>query len=365
MTSGVALVHERFTELGGSEKVVEAMAHVWPDATLYAPLIDTKSSFGAVDKLSSSSTWLQKLYRGDGRYAHLLPLLPSAMRSIDLSGYDMAVLSHHAFANRVRIPPDTKSLSYVHTPARWLWDEKLRRADTNSSLSRAGLGAFAATQRHADRVAAQQPDILIANSSEVANRIQRWWGRDAVVIHPPVDVASFTHDPTVEREPFFLLAGRLVPYKRPELAVAAARKAGVRLVVAGAGRSREICEQVAGPDVEFLGAVSDSELRDLYRRCRALVFPGVEDFGMVPVEAQACGAPVIGVAAGGLCDTVIDGETGFLVPDSAPDRLVCELAKAMGSAELDQLSSQRISQWAQKFSVGRFSDELRLVAATL
>ncbi len=366
MIPRIGIVHERFTEPGGSEKVVEALGDLWPDARLHAPVIDQTVSFGAVDKLTHSSTWLQNLYRNDGRYAHLLPLLPAAMQSIDLSPYDLVVLSHHAFANRVRIPEEVRTLSYVHTPARWFWDARLRAADAPGGIARVGLGVFAASQRRADRAAAARIDMLVANSSEVANRIRTWWGLDATVVHPPVNVDLFTPDPTVEREPFFLLAGRLVPYKRPEVAIAAAAEAGVRLVVAGTGRSEKACRAVAGKDIEFLGEVSDSELRDLFRRCSALVFPGIEDFGIVPVEAQACGAPVIGVRAGGLCDTVVSGRTGILVPESPdPSQVVASLAKAMRSGEVDSIDSDVCVRNASRFSQSRFAEEISSLASDL
>ena len=256
---------------------------------------------------------LQKLYRGGDRYAHLLPLLPLAMRRIDLTGYDLVITSHHAFANRVRAEPGVPVVAYVHTPARWMWEPDTRRHEIGGAVGRAGLGAFAATQRRADRHAASRLTAAVANSHSVADRIRRWWGRDATVVAPPVDTDFFTPPAAgTARGDYFLVAGRLVPYKRPELAVAAATRAGVKLVVAGDGRARRAVEAAAGPTVEILGRVDNEQMRDLYRSCRALLFPGEEDFGIMPVEAQACGAPVIARAVGGALDTVVPGTTGVL-----------------------------------------------------
>jgi glycosyltransferase involved in cell wall biosynthesis len=330
-------VHERFTELGGSEKVVEALARLWPQSTLVAPIIDPMILTPDLERLESSSSWLQRLYRGDGRYSHLLPLLPAAMATIEVSeGTDLAILSHHAFSQRIRIAPGIPTLSYVHSPARWMWDPVLRSAETTGVVPKAALSAFAATQRRPDRVAAQKPDVLVANSSEVANRIARWWGRSSVVIPPPVVLDA---DPDLTkatmREDFFLLAGRLVPYKRADIAIEAATRAGVHMIVAGDGRFRSRCEEVAGPTIRFLGSVTDDELHDLYRRCKALVFPGIEDFGIVPVEAMAHGAPVIGVNRGGLLDTVVHGTTGVLVDDSeVREDLVARFAQTLTAPDL-------------------------------
>ncbi|MEY2570330.1 MAG: hypothetical protein QOE63_680, partial [Acidimicrobiaceae bacterium] len=183
----------------------------------------------------------------------------------------------------------------------------------------------------------------------VAARVQRWWGRDSTVIHPPVDIEWYRPDPSVEREDFFLLAGRLVAYKRPEVAVAAAAAAGVRLIVAGDGRLREQVESAAGPNVELLGRVDDETLRDLFRRCRALLFPGEEDFGIVPVEAHACGTPVIALGVGGALDSVVPGETGVHYLGGVP-----ELAEAMRAFEPDQFDSAVIRRHAEAFSPAAF-----------
>jgi glycosyltransferase involved in cell wall biosynthesis len=184
--------------------------------------------------------------------------------------------------------------------------------------------------------------------------VQRWWGRSAEVVHPPVDVDFFSPDPTVPREDFFLLAGRLVPYKRPEVAAAAAARAGVRLVVAGDGRARAAVEAMAPPGTEFLGPVDADTLRDLYRRCRALLFPGEEDFGIVPVEAQACGAPVIARRVGGVLDSVVDGVTGCLYDgDDVP-----ALAAALNAFDSGRFETATIRANADRFAPDRFRDDL-------
>jgi glycosyltransferase involved in cell wall biosynthesis len=286
----------------------------------------------------------------------LLPLLPWAARHHDLSGYDLVITSHHQFANRVRADAAATVVSYVHSPARWMWDPEMRAEESGGLLGRAALATFARTQHRADRRAAQRPQKLLANSHEVAKRIARWWGRSADVIAPPVDVEFYRHDANVARDDFFLLAGRLVPYKRPEIAVAAAARAGVRLVVAGDGRARDACEAVAGPRTEFIGTVDNATMRDLYRSCRALLYPGREDFGIVPVEAQSCGAPVISVAAGGALDTVIDGRSGVLY--GAGPGEINRLASTLRSFEPARFDAAVIAAGAQKFSPDRFRREI-------
>jgi glycosyltransferase involved in cell wall biosynthesis len=342
----VAIVHERFTELGGSERVVEQLHRLWPDAIIHAAIIHRASLPPGLAGAELRPSALQRLFRGrEGRYAHLLPLLPLAMAKLDLGDVDLVVTSHHAFANRVHPPAGVPVVSYTHTPARWLWDPAMRAGELGGKLGSAALGLFAATQRPYDRRAAQR-------MTEAA-RVRTWWGRDAAVVHPPVDVAWYRPDPAVPREDFFLFAGRLVPYKRPEVAVAAARRAGVRLVVAGAGRSAPAIQRIAGPGTEFVGKVSDEVLRDLYRRCRALVFPGEEDFGIVPVEAQACGAPVLALRAGGALDSVVDGVTGTLYRASRQAHVEV-LATELRRFDPDRFDPAKIRHHAGGFSQEAF-----------
>lgn len=359
----VVVVHERFTEVGGSERVVEQLVRTFPGASVFVPVADRAHLAEGLEDVSVRTSRLQRLYRGGGHYAHLLPLLPWAMARADLSSADVVVTSHHAFAQRVRPPAGTPVVSYVHTPARWIWEPGTRDGEPGGWVGGKGLAAFAATQRRADGRAAQRPVHLVANSSTVADRIARWWGRESTVVHPPVRTDVFTPDPAAAREDFFLLAGRLVPYKRPEVAVEAARRAGVRLVVVGDGRSRAACDAVAGPGVEFLGRVDDAHMRDLMRRARALVFPGEEDFGIVPVEAMGCGTPVVALGVGGALDTVVDGQTGVLVHPAGPTRAdhVAAFAEALRDFTDSAYDHDKIRTHAESFAEPVFRERMRQI----
>jgi glycosyltransferase involved in cell wall biosynthesis len=352
----IAIVHERFTELGGSERVVEQLHELWPDAPIYAAVVDRSTLPSGLRDADIRPSRLQALYRGGTGYAHLLPLLPAAFAALDLGDAELVVTSHHAFANRVRPRSGVPVISYTYTPARWLWEPSTRRGEPGGPAGRLALGMFAATQRRADRRAAGRARGIIADSTAVATRIRDWWNRDALVVAPPVNTDWYAPEPTILREDFFLLAGRLVPYKAPLVAVEAARAAGVRLVVAGDGRQRGVIERAAVPGVEILGAVDDETLRDLYRRCRALVFPGVEDFGIVPVEAQACGAPVIARGVGGVLDTVVPDRSGILFdPDRDP---VQALADELRRFDPDLFDAATIRAHAERFAPDRFRESM-------
>lgn len=354
----VAIVHERFSALAGSERVVEQLHALWPDAEVHAPIIDPVAVPAGMAQADLRPGALQRLYRGGQNYAYLLPLLPVAMARTDLSGAELVVTSHHAFANRVRPPRDVPVVSYTHTPARWIWDPSFLRNEVGGTAGRIALTAFARTQRRPDAAAAQRTRSILVNSNHVATRVRQWWNRPARVVPPPVDVDHYCPDPAVEREPFFLMAGRLVPYKRPEVAVTAAAQAGARLVVTGEGRMRKTLEGLAGPTVEFLGKVDDATLLDLYRRCTALVFPGEEDFGMVPVEAQACGTPVIARGIGGVLDTVEHNTTGHLYVPDRPGSEVEALAGVMASFDPSGFDATVIRSHAERFSAAVFRERI-------
>jgi len=363
----VVVVHERFSEVGGSERVVEQMGRLWPDGRVFAPIVTDRVVQESSIDVPVSSSWLQRLYTAfgsDESYAHVLPFLPLAMATADLDDADVVVTSHHAFANRVRPRSGVPIVSYTHTPARWLWDQSKSNLEAGR-VGAAGLAAFAATQRAADKAAAQRVTSIIANSHAVADRVRDWWERDAVVIPPPVSVDLFTPDPGVAREDFFLVAGRLVPYKRPDLAVAAATRSGHRLIVAGDGRAEQACRDIAGPNVEFVGRVSDEELLSLYRRCRALVMPGEEDFGIIPVEAQACGTPIIALGLGGALDSVVHNVTGLHVevPSSAnpAETEIDAFVDAFETFDDNAFDHAAIRTHAESFSPENFRARLKTV----
>jgi glycosyltransferase involved in cell wall biosynthesis len=350
-TKRVAIVHERFTEIAGSEQVVEQLAMQWPDAQVHVPLA---SASGVPAGLSAPpvTTWLDAGYRllGQRSYAPLTPVIPRAFRGMRLGPVDVVVASHHAFATQVAFATEAPVIAYVHSPARWAWDPSLRAQEGGGAAGAAVLSGLSRVARHGELAAVGRLRQVIANSSAVADRITRWWGRHAIVVHPPVDTVGFTPDSSVEREDFFLLAGRLVPYKRPDLAIRAAKLAGKRLVVAGDGRAMSACRELAGPDTTFLGRVSHQELLDLYRRARALLMPGIEDFGIVPVEAMATGAPVIALGAGGAVDTVVPGRSGVLVAAGNDDEVVGGFAAAMQSFRPGDYHDGEIRAWAERFS---------------
>ena len=357
-----ALVHERFTEVAGSEHVVEQLSAQWPDARVHVP-IARPSGIPSSLRAVTQTTWLDHLYRAAGQRSHapLMPLMSRAFRSMDLDGSAVVVISHHSFAMQAVFATSSPTIVYVHSPARWAWDAELREGEGGGRVGGQVLAILAASARRAELAAAPRVDRIVANSSAVAGRVRRWWHRDSVVVHPPVDTEAFTPEVGLPREDFFLLAGRLVPYKRPDLAIRAANAARARLVVIGDGRSLAHCRSIAGPTVSFLGRVPHQQLVDAYRRARAVLMPGVEDFGIVPVEAMACGTPVIALGDGGALDSVQADVTGLLVPPCAEDDLVDRFADAMAHFDTRAYDVPLIRSHAETFSRARFRQEMQRV----
>ena len=336
----VALVHEWFSATGGSEAVFLALADLVPHARRFVLWADT-------DAPDLRQSWLARTPLRRSK-ALALPVMPLVWRTLSREPFDVVISSSHAFAHTVRLgrPGQTRHLSYVHSPARYLWspDHDARGGSRLLDPARRVL-------RRADQRLSRHVDAYAANSREVRDRIRRFWGRDAEVIHPPVDVDFFTPSGAA-RGGYLLAAGRWVPYKRFDLAIEAAALAGLPLVVAGSGpqegRLRRLAARVRVP-VTFEVRPDRERLRELYRGAAALLFPGHEDFGIVPVEAQACGTPVIGLRRGGATETVVDGETGVLVDGPDPAGFAAAVARC---ADLD---SGAIRRHATGFSADRFA----------
>ncbi|MDG4825207.1 glycosyltransferase [Asanoa sp. WMMD1127] len=347
----VAVVHEWFSAHGGSEDVFLAIAGLVPHATRYVLWAEPDAP---IDGLALRQSWLARTPLRRSK-ALALPLMPLAWRTLGRPAPDVVISSSHAFAHTVKLgePDATRHLSYVHSPARYLWSPAFdgRGANPVLALPRRVLQGV-------DRRASRHVHAYAANSAEVRARIQRYWRRDATVVHPPVDTDFFAaaapEGPAGDRD-YLLGVGRWIPYKNFALIIEIAARAGLPLVIAGGGPEEVALRrsaQAAPTPVHFEHRPTRERLRALYQGARALLFPAHEDFGIVPVEAQAAGTPVVGLRRGGLCETVVDGETGFLVDSLDPAAYRAALAR------LPELDTDRIRRHAAGFATTRFQERM-------
>ena len=367
MSGRLAIVHERFTGYHGSEKVVAQLVEQWPGASLFSPLV-FPDQIPAAMRTAPRSGRFGQAYAWTRIPTHglALPVLPAAFRHLPIGDVDAVLVSHHSFATQVVHATAAPVAAYVHSPARWAWEPDMRAGEWGGRLGSLALDLLARRTRQQERSAAEKLRLVVANSHAVADRIRRFWGRDVdAVVPPPVDVDFYTPDPSLPREPFILLAGRLAPYKRPERAVRAASIRGIPLVVAGEGRAMPQCRAAAGSSVRFVGRVDDVGMRDLMRRCRAVVMPGIEDFGIIPVESMACGTPVIALDAGGALDSVVDGVTGHLVPLQDEDAMMHGFAEAMQAALGATPDIGVLRDHAERFSAPAFRERMSAVMQPL
>ena len=356
----VAIAHEWLTIPGGSEKVVCAMLELLPTAEVFTSVCDPErwSDLRAAHPVHAS--FLDRIPGARERYAYMLPLMDPAFRSFDLSGFDLVISSNHASAKSVRAPAGVPHVCYCHTPMRYAWDAGFLEHEPIPPLVRPLLTPATEWLRRVDRRRSAGPDVYVANSSFVQARIERVYGRASQVIHPPVEIAPLLE---IDRAPedAYLVLGRVVPYKRVDLAVQACRRLGRRLIVAGTGRDLARVRALASDDVEFLGHVPDGALPGLLSRARALLFPGLEDFGIVPVEAQAAGVPVIAYGEGGVRDSVLDGRTGVLYPEPTVEGLV-DAIRRFESLSFDTPALRRN---AERFAPERFRHDFATLLSRL
>jgi glycosyltransferase involved in cell wall biosynthesis len=356
----VAISHEWLTIPGGSEKVVLQFLELFPDAEIYTTVYDPEPWPSAISNARVHTSYLNRLPAAQRIYPRLLPLMNSAFESFDLSGYDLVLSSNHACAKNVITAPGTLHVCYCHTPMRYAWDPGFFAGERLGRAERALLPLLLGRLRRQDAIASARPDVYIANSRHVAARIRKYYRRDSTVIHPPVDVDRFLGTPRRDGG-YYLFLGRLVPYKRADLAVAACARLDRPLKVVGSGRGGESLAELAGPRTELLGFVGDDELAAIVGGARALLFPGEEDFGMVPVEVQAAGVPVIAYGRGGAADSVVDGVTGILYDDPGVDAL-CEAIERFEATSFDE---DELRRRAAAFSPERFRREISEFLMTL
>ena len=329
----IVLVHDWLTGMRGGEKVLELLCEAYPTADLLTLFHVPGSVSPAIERMQPRTSVLQHVPGIRGFYRYCLPLFPTAIEQFDLDQYDLIISTSHCAAKSVVKTGRARHLCYCFTPMRYAWDQfdayfgEGRVGRLKSRLLRPVLNALGRW----DAATAGRVDRYVAISQHVASRIRRYYNREAGVIYPPVDTGFFSPDDTVASENFLLIVSALVPYKRIDVAIAASRLSGTPLRIIGDGPERAALAALAartGADVQLLGSVSDEDVRDQYRRAAAVLLPGEEDFGIAPVEAQACGTPVIALARGGALETVIDGVTGVLVDEPTAEAFAAGIARA-------------------------------------
>ncbi|WP_297894634.1 glycosyltransferase family 4 protein [uncultured Campylobacter sp.] len=355
-----ALIHDWFSTYAGAEKCVESFTNIWDDFEIYS-LIDFLKGADR-DKIlkgkHAHTSFIQKLPFAKDKYRNYLPLFPLAIEQFDLSGYDVVLSSSHAVAKGVLTHSNQLHIAYVHTPIRYAWDlyhQYLRESGLDRGLKGVLAKYFLHKIRLWDASTANRVDHYVANSRYIARRIQKTYGKPSDVIYPPVDVDKFTLRET--KEEFYLTASRMVPYKKIDLIVEAFSQTDKKLLVIGDGPDMAKIRSKAGKNVELLGFADDETMADLMGRAKAFVFAAEEDFGITPVEAQACGTPVICFGRGGARETVLDGESGLYFMEQNAKELLAAVAKF--EQNYDKFEPTKIRENSLKFSRARFEAEIK------
>jgi glycosyltransferase involved in cell wall biosynthesis len=350
----VGLVHDWLTGMRGGERVLEVLCECFPQASLHTLLHVPGTVSPTIERHRPQTSFLQQIPGIARLYRHLLPLYPLAIETLDVGTPDLVISTSHCAAKSVPTRPGTRHLCYCFTPVRYAWDQ----FDAYFGPERVGRVRSAVMRRLLDRFArwdqrtSVRPDRYVAISQYVARRIGRYYNRRSAVVYPPVDTKYFTPG-TAGREGFALVVSALVPYKRVDVAVGACRKLGVPLRIVGQGPEARALSRLGGPGVEFLGGLVDADVREMYRRAAVVLLPGEEDFGLVPVEAQACGTPVVALARGGATETVVDGRTGALTGEGV------DACAAGIKRMLDQPPAPAACRaQAERFSTERFVQEI-------
>jgi len=359
-----ALLHYWLTNVRGGEKVLAALGEMLPEADVFTHAYVPANMEGMFDGRKVTESFIARLPMGRRHPQAYLPLMPAASRALKLDGYDLIVSSESGPIKGIRKPRGARHVCYCHTPMRYLWDMHDEYYRTAGACGKLAMSLFTGRLRKEDLKSAESVDEFVANSAFVAERIRRIYGRDSVVVHPPVDVEFFSGaDPTSSGLPFggdyYLYVGELRDYKRPDLAVGAALRMNRNLVVVGNGKLRARLEHEVGGrgNVAFTGRLVGERLRGLYAGAKALLFPGIEDFGIVPVEAQASGTPVVAFGKGGALETVRDGETGLFFREASVD----SLCAAMEEFEGRNWPSCACRDNASRFAKSAFVDGMRCI----
>ncbi|HPE47609.1 MAG: glycosyltransferase [Hyphomonas sp.] len=351
----VAIIHYWLIGMRGGEKVIEALCEMFPDADIFTHLYDPSRISDTIKRHKITTTTFQKIPFARKLYRKLVALMPSALEQLDLREYDLVISSESGPAKGVIVRPGALHICYVHTPMRYIWDQYTDYYERSGSLTRFFMPPMTHALRQWDVTSAARVDHFVANSNAVKNRIERYWRRDAEVIPPPVSTQRFR--PSSDRGDFYLFVSELVSYKRADLAIRACALLDRKLVVIGDGPQAAELRKMAGEHTEFLGRVPDKVLEDYVSKCRALLFPAEEDFGIVPVEAMAAGAPVIAYNRGGARDYVLADSTGIFMNDQSVPGMIEAIIRF--ELQAHKFDAKTIAEHARRFDQTIFQERFR------
>ena len=351
----IALVHDYLVQYGGAERVLEAFCEIFPDAPIFTMVYDEKLTNGAFKNKRVHTSFLQKIPFISSHHRAFPLLMPTAIESFDLRGYDMVLSDSNSYAKGVLTGIDTMHITYCHTPMRYAWDDCHRhmREFDYSRFTRKFMPFGMNYLRLWDKISADRPDKYIANSQFVSGRIKKYYGKDAEVIYPPVNLDNFHLSDRIQD--YYLMVGRALPYKRFDIVIKAFNELKLPLKIVGKGPEMENLKKLAKDNVEFLGYLNDEETSEYYAQCRALIFPSEEDFGITPLEAMASGRPVIAYRGGGALETVAENISGTFFEEQTSEAVI----RAVKDFHSEKFDPQKIRAQAEKFDRNVFKVKIK------
>lgn len=358
----VAIVHDWLVNYGGAERVVEELLKIYPDADIYTLVYNKKKMASHFPPEKIHTSFVQKIPFSSKLYTKLLSLMPKAFESFDFSDYDLIISSSSSCAKGIITPTSSTYIAYIHSPMRYAWDLYFDYFKRSGFLTRFFMKRQMPKIRQWDFISSQRIDNIVANSSYIARRIKKFWGRDSQVIYPPVDTKRLGWNGK-QSEDFYVVFSRFVSYKRIDLAISACGELGKKLVVIGSGSQEKELKKLASKyrnsEITFTGRISDEEVKDYLQRCKALIFCAEEDFGIIPVEAQACGRPVIAFKKGGALETVKENITGIFFEEQETRSVADAIKKFEELYDKNTFSPQAICEHAQNFSSEKFQNNIK------
>ncbi len=356
-TKKIAIVHDFLVRYGGAEALVKAWAEEFPEAPIFTLFYDEKKMEQFFPKERIKTSYLQKWYNLTKRYTWMLPFMPMAIESFDLSEYDIILSSSSAFSHGVLTNYQQKHISYVHSPMRWAWDWhfEFMKERKMGFIKKWFFQKIVSKIRLWDEITAIRPDMILSASTAIQKRIKKYWCRDSEVVFPFADLERFNITNKKQGKSYFLVVAQLVPYKKIEIAIRACEELGLPLKIVGEGISRKSLEEISGDHTEFLGAKYGDELVEIMQNAKAFLFPSVDDFGITPVEAMACGVPVIAYKKGGALDTIKEGFSGVFFEEQNAE----SLKKVLKETNFDKFDSQKIRKVAEVFSKRKHLESIK------